>query len=93
MYTKDVLYFGSTVNELMVGVDALRPFYAAAPRDLKIKPGELTAVQVAPNVLLCSGYQVLTSSNNESVLRLSFVLVNNNGTWLTAQAHFSRLPR
>jgi|HubBroStandDraft_6_1064221.scaffolds.fasta_scaffold1833393_1 ketosteroid isomerase-like protein len=93
MYTKDVHYFSSTTNEVMIGADSVRAFFSAVSGDAKLRIGEHSAVQVAPNVVLCSGYQVLASANKDSILRVTLVLVNNNGSWLTAQAHISRLPR
>src|ERR1700730_19421431 len=92
-YTKDVQYFSSATNEVMIGTDAVRAFYVKYAGDSKLRMGEHSAVQVAPNVVLCSGYQVVTLANKESVLRITVALVNNNGNWLTAQAHVSRLPK
>ena len=91
-YTTDVHFFGSAANEIIIGADALRSFYLARPTDVKLRLGEHSAVQVASNVVICSGYQVLIVGNRESVLRVTFVLVNNNGNWLVAQTHASQLP-
>jgi ketosteroid isomerase-like protein len=95
MHTKDILFFAVAVNEVIVGTDALRNYYSTiiGPRDSKIRIGEHAATQAAPNVVLCSGYLVATIANNNSVTRESLVLVNTNGTWLIAQAHFSRLQK
>ena len=93
MYTKDVHYFSSVTNEVMIGADAVRAFFSTASGNSNLRIGEHSAVQVAPNIVLCSGYQVVTIANNQSVLRATMVLVNDNGNWLTAQAHVSRLPK
>ena len=93
MFTRDVHFFSSAVNEVMIGTDTLRTFYATSPGDAKLRMGEHSAVHVAPNVLLCTGYQVLMTAKNESVIRGTLVLVNNNGNWLAAQVHYSRLPK
>jgi ketosteroid isomerase-like protein len=95
LHTRDVQFFAASVNEVIVGTDALRNYYVTviAPADSRIQIGEHAATQTAPNVVLCSGYLVVTIANNKSITRESLVLVNNNGTWLIAQAHFSRLPK
>jgi len=93
LYARDVLYFSSAQNELVVGIDALRALFAKFPATVKVEMGELFATQLAPNVVVCSGYGTVTTPNRKATTRISLTLVNVNGTWLIAEQHVSTFPR
>jgi ketosteroid isomerase-like protein len=93
LFTKDALYFNVNLPELIVGPAALRAVFARN-RGNKIKLGDYSVIQVAPNVLLSSGYVELTAPDGRIFpYRVTWALVKADGNWLIAQSHTSVLPR
>ncbi len=94
LYTKDAHFFGTAQPEMVVGSEALRKYLGNLPKGLKIKfPGN-AVIQLEPDVLISSGYHVVTtSSGNENVFRSTFVMHKVDGKWLIAQSHVSVMPR
>ena len=95
LYTKDVHFFGTVEPELVVGSEALRKYFGNLRKGLKVKFVTGSAVlQIEPNVLIISGYQVITgSSGNENVFRSTFVMHKVDGNWLIAQRHVSPMSK
>ena len=94
LYTKDALYFNVNIQELIVGPAALRAMFSRS-RGLKIKIGDYSVLQVAPNVLLASGYDEITGPDGRTFpYRVkSWAIVKVDGNWLIAQSHTSFFPR
>jgi ketosteroid isomerase-like protein len=93
LYTKDALYFNVNIQELLVGPAALRAMFTRV-RGLKLKLGDYSVLQVAPNVLLTSGYDEITGADGKTFpYRVSWALVKVDGNWLIAQSHTSYFPR
>ncbi len=93
LYTKDALYFNVNIQELIVGPAALRAMFSRS-RGLKIKIGDYSVLQVAPNVLLASGYDEITGPDGRTFpYRVSWAMVKVDGNWLIAQSHTSFFPR
>ena len=91
-YFRDVIYFSSAQNELIVGTDMLRAFFTKLPTTVKVEMGQVLATQPVPNVIVCSGYQTVVTPNRRTLTRISMTLVNINGAWLIAEQHVSAYP-
>ena len=93
LFTKNTLFFNVGNPDLITGSDGVRALLMRS-HGLKIKLGDYSVVQVAPNVLLSSGYFDMTFFDGRTVsYRLTWALVKSKNDWLIAQSHTSFLPR
>jgi uncharacterized protein (TIGR02246 family) len=94
LYTKDAHFFGARQGELVIGSQALRKYYQGVAKGLTIKIPGHAVIQLAPNVLIGSGYHTATeSSGSANVYRSTFVMHKVDGNWLIAQRHVSPMPK
>jgi uncharacterized protein (TIGR02246 family) len=93
LYTKDAMLFGSTA-QLAAGSDGVRTYYTKLPAGIQAMMGEEKAVEVAPNVLLISGFVDFTLKNGTVLpFRLTLAAVKTEGQWQVAQHHGSLVPK
>jgi uncharacterized protein (TIGR02246 family) len=93
LYTKNAMLFGSA-PQLSTGSDGVRTYYTKLPAGIQAKMGEQKAVEVAPNVLLISGFVDFTLKNGTVLpFRLTLASVKTGGQWLVAQHHGSLVPK
>jgi uncharacterized protein (TIGR02246 family) len=93
LYTKDAMLFGST-PQLATGSDGVRTYYTKLPAGIQAKMGEQKAIEVAPNVLLISGFVDFILKNGTVLpFRLTLAAVKTGAQWLVAQHHGSPLPK
>ena len=93
LFTKNTLFFNVGDPDLIASSDGVRALLMRS-HGLKIKLGDYSVVQAAPNVLLSSGYFDMTFFDGRTVsYRLTWALVKSKNDWLIAQSHTSFLPR
>jgi uncharacterized protein (TIGR02246 family) len=89
LYTDDAMLFGA-VDELKIGRDAIRDYFGARGRGVRVKAYPMPQVrEVAAGVVATSGYVDFADGDSLSPYRMTWVLVLRDGNWKIAQHHGS----
>lgn len=88
-YTPEATLFGST-DELQVGRDAVRAYFAGRGPEVKVARYDMPLVRhVAPDVASTAGHVDFTDDGKPMPYRMTWLLVREGGNWRIAQHHGS----
>ena len=89
LYEEDATLFGS-VDELQVGRDAIRRYFAKLPPTVHVKDYPMPGVRdVGDDVKVTAGFVEFADGDTPSPYRMTWVLVRRGGNWRITQHHGS----
>ena len=89
LYTEDATLFGS-VDELKVGRDAIRAYFAGRAPDVRVKSYPMPQVRMlTADVAVTAGFVDFAEGDTPSPYRMTWVLVRQHGDWKITQHHGS----